>query len=103
MYSLNQMVLVRYRKKGKRAPKKQHILLGKVEKINNNGCSYKIKLTLPGADTPTTQWFSIDVTEFAGANSNCKKKASRRKHKEQYLIPLKEQITFKNFRDKDIT
>ena len=82
------MVLVRYWKKWKRAPKKQYILLGKVEKINKNSCSYKIKLTLPDADTPTTQWFSIDVTEFAGANSNCKKKANRRKHKEQYLIPL---------------
>ena len=77
------------RQKGKRPLKKQHILLVKVEKINKNGCSYKIKLTLPGAGTPTTQWFSVeDVTEFACANSNCEKKASRRKHKEQYLIPL---------------
>ena len=89
MYRLKQMVLVRYGKKGKWASKKQHVLLGKVEKINKNGCSYKIKLTLPGADIPTTQWFSLeDVTEFPGANSNCEKKASRRKHKERYLIPL---------------
>ena len=42
-YAVKENALVRFGKKGKKAPKRRHVLIGKVVKTGKHGDSYKIQ------------------------------------------------------------
>ena len=67
-------VLVRFGKKGKKAPKRRHVIIGKAVKIGKHGGSYKIQYKDPISKCQTTSSFSVeDIADLQ------KQKQARRK------------------------
>ena len=73
-YVVKEKVLVRFGKKGKKAPKRRHILIGKVVKIGKHGDSYKIQYKDPISKHQTISWFSVeDITDLRKQKQELKK------------------------------
>ena len=64
-YVVKEKVLVRFGKKGKKRPKRRHVLIVKVVKIGKYGDSYKIQYKDPISKHQTRSWFSgEDITDL---------------------------------------
>ena len=53
-------VFIRFGKRGNKAPKKYHILIGKVVKAGKYGDNYKIRCRDPFSKQVISSWFSVE-------------------------------------------
>lgn len=103
-YKVHEKVLIRYGKRGKRASKRQYVLLGDVLKVGKQSDNYKIKFRLPETGKITTHWFSVeDIADFKGKSrkENDKEKKSAKNEKTIFQsnlrIPLKRKDHVESF------
>ena len=77
-------VLVRFGKKGKKAPKRRHVIIGKAVKIGKHGGSYKIQYKDPISKCQTTSLFSVEDI----ANLQKQKEARRKSYCQTRLLAM---------------
>ena len=82
VYKINQKVLVRYGKKGKKEPKRRHVFVGKIEKVGKNDM-YKVGFRNLACNQNVSSSFSVE--DIAGLqvqrvsnNKNTEKKFHKR-------------------------
>ena len=77
-YAVKDKILVRFGKKGKKAPERRHVLIGKVVKTGKHSDSYKIQYKDPISKCQTTSWFSVeDMADLQNQKQERKKAITR--------------------------
>ena len=73
VYKINQKVLVKYGKKGKKAPKRRHVSVGKIEKVGKYDM-YKIGFRNLVNNQKIFRWFSVkDIADLQAQHGSNKK------------------------------
>ena len=101
IYQPGEKVFVRVGRKRGRFTRNYRVLVGKILKRFRDEATYKVRFHMPGSKSPLVQKFRVeDITDCPSEQAPaCRdKRASRRKFREKFLIPLKrndriEQIT----------
>lgn len=95
-YKVGEEVLIRLKpRKGKIAPKRRHVLSGKVIGRHLTTSMYKVVFVQPNSHEQEQHWISVEDIASISCDEKEKKKQERKRkqklHKEKYHVPLTSQ------------
>lgn len=106
-YKPGEEVLLRVKSgKGKIAPKRRHVVKGKVISRNLRTSMYKVSFVNPNSNEQVQKWISVeDITSVSCREDKEKRKKQERKkeeylHRKKYLIPLTSQDRLESLADR---
>ena len=106
-YKPGDIVLLRLRsKQGRIAPKRRHILKGRVIARNLKTSMYKVSYTNPNSHQKVEKWISVeDITSVTSQEENAKRKEQEQKrqkrlHRKKFRIVLTREDTLEFFRER---